>query len=178
LKYFYGILAIFLIYIIGSSVYDQANKKKARLSRLDCQKEMVVFEKVYNAEALLHVKEALKGGSLSIESSIKKAKYMKTKLFDYVDINEIDALLKETIAKHHNAKSDKALHVKYYIYENDKKDPGKKSPKSKLYAGYIYMTFSVDEVKAYVTQVDFMDMQGKDIAKRLDCAIATLLSAQ
>ncbi len=177
MKYFYGILAIFLVYIIGSSIYDQSNKKKARLSRLDCQKEMIIFEKVFNAEALLHVKEALKGGKLTLESSVKKAKYMKTKLFEYVDINDVDVLVKENIAKHKGAKSDKALHVKYYIYENDKKDPGKKSPKSKLYAGYIHMTFSVDGVKAYVTQVDFMDMQGKDIGKRIECAMATLLSA-
>jgi hypothetical protein len=35
-----------------------------------------------------------------------------------------------------------------------------------------------NEQKAYVIQVDFMDKQGKDIAKRLDCATAMLLSAQ
>lgn len=178
MKYVYGILFIFLVYIIGTSIYEQANKKKARLSRLDCQKEMIIFEKVFNAEALLHVKEAIKGGELTLESSVKKAKYMKTKLFEYVDINDVDTLVKESIAKHKGAKSDKTLHVKYYIYENDKNDPGKKSPKSKLYAGYIHMTFSVDNIKAYVSQVDFMDMQGKDIKKRLDCAIATLLTAQ
>jgi len=178
LKYFYGILAISLVYIIGSSIYDQVNKKKARLSRLECQKEMIVFEKVFNTEALADVKEALKGEKLTLESSVKKAKYMKTRLFEYVDIDDVDLLLKESIAKYQGAKSDKALHVKYYIYENDKKDPGKKSPKSKLYAGYIHMSFSVDGIKAYAIQVDFMDMQGKDIAKRLDCAIATLLSAE
>ncbi|MEA1918643.1 MAG: hypothetical protein U9N52_02280 [Campylobacterota bacterium] len=178
MKYFYSVLVLVLMYGIGSGIYDQMNKEKPRLSRLDCQKEMIVYEKVYDAEALERAKIALKEGLLSIDSSIQKSKYMKSKLFEYVDINEVDVLLKEAVAKHHTqSDSDKALHVSYYIYENDKKDPGKKSPKSKLYAGYIHMTFSVDGIKAYVTQVDFMDMQGKDIEKRIACALATFLSA-
>ena len=179
MKYlFYAALAFF-IYLIGSDVYHQATKKGPNSTRIACQKKCKVFEKVYDENLAKAAKAALLSGSYSLKSGIKKARFMKSRLFEYVHIEDVDKMVREAIAKRKRLDAHPARQplIDYYIYENDKDDPGKKTKKSKLYAGYLYFLFMLDGKKAYVVQIDFMDLQGRDIPKRIDCAMESFLTA-
>jgi len=103
---------------------------------------------------------------------------MKSRLFEYVNLEDVDTMVTETITAKQHLKniSGEKLHITYYIYENDKKDPGKKTPKSKLYAGYLHFTFEMNGTKVYINQSDFMDLQGQDISKSVQCVIDSFLS--
>jgi len=173
----YAVAAVFLYFII-SDVYHQMTKKGPNSTRLDCQKECKVFEKVYDKAHFPQAKAALLSGKYELGSEILKAKYMKSRLFEYVHLEHVDQYVKEAIANRHDSEvhSDKKVQIDYYIYENDKDDPGKKTKKSKLYAGYLVFTFMLDGKKIYVIQIDFLDMQGSDINKRVDCAIESFLT--
>ncbi len=178
MKYLYYTLIVAAIYFVGNDIYQQTSKKGARSMRLACQKDFKVFEKVYKEDLLEKVKLALKSGNYELASSIKKAKFMKSALFDYVDIKVVDENVREAIAKHkqEDSHSDKKLKIEYYIYENDKSDPGKKTKKSKLFAGYLRFSFVFEGKKVYMIQVDFMDLQGRDIKKSVDCAIESFVT--
>jgi len=178
MKYVYYALIVMFIYFVGNDIYQQTNKKGARSTRLACQKECKVFEKVYKEDLLEKAKLALKGGNYELDSSIKKAKFMKSALFEYIQIEEVDQDVREAIVKHNQSDlhSDEKIKIEYYIYENDKSDPGKKTKKSKLFAGYLRFSFILDAKKVYMIQVDFMDMQGRDIKKSVDCAIESFVT--
>ena len=178
MKYVYYALIVMFIYFVGNDIYQQTNKKGARSTRLACQKECKVFEKVYKEDLLEKAKLALRSGNYELDSSIKKAKFMKSAMFEYVQIEEVDQDVREAIAKYKQPDllSDENLKIEYYIYENDKSDPGKKTKKSKLFAGYLRFSFILDAKKVYMIQVDFMDMQGRDIKKSVDCAIESFVT--
>lgn len=178
MKYVYYALVVLLIYFVGNDIYQQTNKKGARSTRLACQKECKVFEKVYKEDLLEKAKLALMSGNYELDSSIKKAKFMKSALFEYVQIEEVDQNVREAIAKHKqpDLHSDEKIKIEYYIYENDKSDPGKKTKKSKLFAGYLRFSFILDAKKIYMIQVDFMNLQGRDIKKSVDCAIESFVT--
>ena len=178
MKYILYAAAAFFLYFIGSDVYHQMTKKGPNSTRIACQEECKVFEKVYDKELVQKTKTALLSGEYELSSRIKKAKFMKSRLFEYVHIEDVDQNVREDIAKRRRSgtHSDEKLQIDYYIYENDKDDPGKKTKKSKLYAGYLYFTFMLNAKKVYVVQIDFMDMQGSDIKKRVDCAIESFLT--
>jgi len=72
MKYVYYALIVMFIYFVGNDIYQQTNKKGARSTRLACQKECKVFEKVYKEDLLEKAKLALKGGNYELDSSIKK----------------------------------------------------------------------------------------------------------
>ncbi|MEA3455813.1 MAG: hypothetical protein U9R26_04850, partial [Campylobacterota bacterium] len=172
MKYVYYAFIVGVIYFVGNDIYQQTNKKGARSMRLACQKECKVFEKVYKEDLLEKAKLALKSGNYELDSSIKKAKFMKSTMFEYVQIEEVDQNVREAIAGHKqpDLHSNEKIQIEYYIYENDKDDPGKKTKKSKLFAGYLRFTMTLDAKKVYVIQADFMDLQGRDIKKSVDCA--------
>ena len=86
-------------------------------------------------------------------------------------------MIQKQIASHQRAtKSNKKLVIDYFIYENDKDDPGKKTAKSKLYAGYLVFNFLLEGEQVYRLQIDFMDMQGKDIDEKIRCIMKSVLS--
>jgi len=68
------------------------------------------------------------------------------------------------------------IFVDIMIYENDKKDPGKKTARSKLYAGYIEATFKVNKQITYKIQTDFMNLKGKDIPQRITCLVNSVMT--
>jgi hypothetical protein len=172
-NYIYGIIAIALIVGVGKSVYDQVNKKGAKAQRLECHKDSTVFEKVNNNELLKLLQEDLKQGNVTVSIQSEEAKYMESKLFEYVDEN---AVKQEFInyAKLQNTDLNNRSSINILIYENDKEDPGKKTPKSKLYAGYLVVSAKVDNKLAYKLQIDFFDHQGKDISKLLQCVVESI----
>jgi hypothetical protein len=178
MKYLNIILVLLLLFIIGSTIKDKMSHSSANADRLPCHKERIVFEKIYNDELMKSAMDLLYSGRYTLTSRIQKATYMKTRLFEYVDIKKVDAVVKETIARYQkkDIKTDQRLEIDYYIYENDKADPGKKTAKSKLYAGYLRFTFSLSGKRVYSVQVDFMNPQGKDIPQSVECAIKSIMT--
>ena len=179
MKYIYTILAIALLYFVGNDIYKQNTKGTATSTRIACHKTSKVFERTYDETLLKKAQETLRTGEYELTSSIKEAKHMQTQMFQYVKLEDVDKMLKTTIEKkkHADAKAEGKVAIDYYIYENDKADPGKKTKKSKLYAGYLRFTMAYNGKKVYSVQTDFMSLEGKDIPKSVDCAIESFVTA-
>ena len=179
MKYIYPIIVLALIYFIGNDIYKQNTKTGAKSTRLSCHKTCKVFERVYDDELLKKAQETVRAGEYELTSRIKEAKYMQTQMFQYVHIEDVDQMVKDAIEKRKqaDAKADGKVHIDYYIYENDKADPGKKTKKSKLYAGFLRFILTYNGKKIYSVQADFMDLQGKDIQKSVECAIESFITA-
>ena len=71
---------------------------------------------------------------------------------------------------------DKKVSLNYYVYENDKEDSGKKNSEAKKYAGYLMFDFKYDKKLVYKIQIDYMDLDAKDLEDRMDCVINSFLS--
>ena len=179
MKYIYTILAIALIYFVGNDIYKQNTKTGAKSTRLACHKKCKVFERIYDKELLIKAQETVSAGEYELTSHIKEAKFMETKMFKYVQLEKVDQMVKDAITKRKqaDAKADGKVVIDYYIYENDKADPGKKTKKSKLYAGFLRFIITYNGKKFYSIQADFMNLEGKDIPKSVECAIETFVTA-
>jgi len=177
MKYFLGsFVGIFIIFLLGSSIYKQLEKQSnsAKSTRIICQKNNTVFERVYNDKEIKVIQNKLKENNFTLSSSIKKAKYSKSKLFDFISLAQMDQITIETLNKYviKQKLDDDKLRISYYIYENDIDDPGKKTAKSKLYAGYVVFKFKNNNNELiYQVQVDFMDKKGVDLPQSIYCAI-------
>lgn len=178
MKYIYMILTLILVIAIGYISFGAKNNKSGKANRIACHEKFVVFEKVYNDTLLEKVQSALQSGEYTLTSSVQKSVHMKTRLFEYVDLKDVDKHVVSTIAKYHtlNSQEENKVAIDYYIYENDKADPGKKTAKSKLYTGYLHFTFSIQGKKIYAVQVDFMDLKGTDINQSVNCAIKSIVT--
>jgi len=178
IKYIWLVLSFAFIYILGDAIFTQINKS-AKATRIECQKKATSFERVYLKNEIKLAQERLKNGSVEFTSSIKKAHYAKSKLFEYVKLSDMDTVLAsilKTYAKQKDSK-DKKLYISYYIYENDKDDPGKKTKKSKLYAGYVVFRFlNTNRDLIYQVQIDFMDEKGIDLPQRIKCAVESFIT--
>ena len=176
-RYIFIALLFGLVLIVSKSIYDQMNKGGASAKRLDCHTKSVVFEKVLSP---LHVKElqnVLRGQDIDITIATRPAKYMQTQLFEHVDILEIKKQTKEALKQYKaSSPTTKKGSISIIVYENDKLDPGKKTAKSKLYAGYLIYTFVLDDTPVYKIQIDFMDDKGGDIAQKIVCALQSVMS--
>lgn len=164
--FLFGFL-VFILSIIGFSAFKQINKS-AKASRIDCQKEVVVFEKIYKPQQIELLKKSIFNHDAKIVLKIEKSKYMKSKLFEFVDINETEKYIEKAFGLNNNQDTNNIL-INVLLYENDKLDPGKKNDEAKKYAGYLVFDFYTKNELTYKIQIDFMDFQGKDIQKRIDC---------
>ena len=175
------IITLFFVFL-GYGIYGQVNKTSAKATRLECQKNIVFFEKVLDANMIAMAQKDFKNSNYSFKITKEEAKYMKPRLFQYVDIDEVQKYFLSS--SHTNPKvsnDDAKMEVSLYIYENDKNDPGKKTKKSKLYAGYVILGIKTKiegrNHSIYRAQADFMDLDGKDVHKRIDCLIKSFMSA-
>ncbi len=173
------IIVILISLIIIKEIYTQVNKKptSAKSKRLTCHKEGITFEKVVKQELVRNLQQTLKSGDYKLEVWADKSKYMKSVMFEYVNVKDISKDFRK-ILNNNQLKSLKSnnIFVDIMVYENDKKDPGKKTKKSKLYAGYLVATFKVDKKVVYKIQTDFMDLKGKDIPARISCIVNSVMS--
>lgn len=172
------VLAFLIIVILVTLCVQKSQTFHANSTRLPCHSDVVVFEKVYDPTSIERVQHALKAQNYSIDSSIQKAHYMKSQLFEYVDIKKVDQRVKDAISayKSSHIENSEMVTIKYHIYENDKSDPGKKTQKSKQYAGYLKFELYHKMKRVYAIQIDFMDMQGRDITQRVNCAIRSMMT--
>lgn len=179
MKYIAAVLAFVLLIFLVKEGYENTTKTGAKSVRLECHKKSTVFERVYDQALLKEAQHALKAGNYELSSSAQKAKYMQSRLFEHVGVKAVDQMIYDTIAAYRNVegKANTAVTIDNIIYENDKGDPGKKTPKSKLYAGYLYFQVVVEGQKVYVIQIDFMDMEGKDLPERIKCAVKSIMTA-
>ncbi|KFL34161.1 MULTISPECIES: hypothetical protein [unclassified Sulfurospirillum] len=169
------VVGLVVALVLGNAIYAQLTKSGSRSMNLSCQKEVVVFERVYFQEQIHALKEAthLKGVELKLQ--IQKARYAPSKLFETLDLEEVKHILTKEFGE---ASSQNVPRLDLLIYENDPLDPGKKTKEAKLYAGYLVFGFYMGEALIYKIQIDFMDKEGKDIAKRIACAKASLMALQ
>ncbi|MDD3592360.1 MAG: hypothetical protein PHO65_06945 [Sulfurovum sp.] len=179
MKYIAAILAfVFLVFLVKVGV-DSTAKKSSKSVRLECHKKSTVFERVYDQTLIKEVQRALQKGEFELLSHAKKAQYMESKLFEHVDMKKVDAMVNNAFAAYKDpvAESNASVTVDYFVYENDKDDPGKKTKESKLFAGYLRFKVLAGGERIYVIQIDFMDLQGKDIPEKVECAVQSIMTA-
>ena len=180
-KYFSFIVVFAVVLVIGNEIYTQVNKKpkSAKSTRLSCHKDSVTFEKVIKPKLVQELLQTLKSQDYKVNVWADKSKYMTSVMFNFVDIKKIDEDIKTKIKNYKldiEAKKTSDVLIDVMVYENDKKDPGKKTKRSKLYAGYLVFTFKVGIKKVYKIQTDFMDLKGEDIPKRVSCIINSVMT--
>ncbi|NOQ29898.1 MAG: hypothetical protein GQ570_02120 [Helicobacteraceae bacterium] len=168
-KYIFIVVGLFIFISIANEIYTQVNKKDAKSKRVECQEHSTMFEKVVNKELLNTLQKSLKSGSVDVEVTAQKSTYMKSKLFEYVKESDIKDNFLKLVNKNRDTKATAKVDI--LIYENDKKDPGKKTAKSKLYAGYLVLSFNIQSTLVYKIQIDFMDDKGRDVQRVLECAL-------
>ncbi len=173
-KYIYSIIIILFLYLTSSEIYKHINKKTARSSRITCQSKSITFERIYDANKVAIMKQKFLTGNFILNSSIVKSKYMVSQIDNYIKIDKLNNLIKKIIGE--SKKTNLPMNIKFILRENDKEDPGKKSPKSKLFMGYIRVTFYIDNKTVYSIQSDFRDSMGKDINNRIECIFDSLKS--
>ena len=177
-KYIWAILSFVFIYVVGDAILTEVNKS-AKTTRLECQKRAITFERIYIEKDIKFAQKLLNNGSVKFTSSVQKAHYSKSKLFEYVKLEDMDTVLKNALKQYVKEKTgeEKTLNISYYIYENDIKDPGKKTEKSKLYAGYVVFRFyNQKKEPIYQIQLDFIDKKGVDLPQRIKCAIKSFMT--
>lgn len=175
------IIAIVIALVIGNEIYKQVTKKpnSAKSVRLACHKDSVTFEKVIKPKLVQDLLKTLKSQDYTVNAWEDKAKYMTSVMFKFVDVKEINKDIKSKIKDYKldiEAKKIGDVLVDVMVYENDKKDPGKKTKRSKLYAGYLVFTFKVDNKTVYKIQTDFMNLKGEDIPNRISCVVNSVMS--
>jgi hypothetical protein len=164
--------------MLGSEVVRIVTKKGPNTERLECHTKSTTFEYVYKKELVMAMQDAIKSGNVEIKSKFKLSEHMQTKLATHISLEQVDTMIQKQIDLHKDTTKDntKKLLIDYFIYENDKKDPGKKTAKSKLYAGYLVFHFLIKGKKVYRLQIDFMEFQGKDIEEKIHCMMKSVLS--
>lgn len=180
-KYLMLFGGLFLGYFLISDIYIQVTKDKTpgKAKRLACQQNVTTFEKSYNDEKVKIAQTLIKSGNYEFTSTIEKSKYATSKLFDYISKEQTDKIFQDELKSYITVKNSegKKLNLKYNIYENDIKDPGKKTEKSKLYAGYVWLEVKDENnFVIYKVQIDFMDKEGKDITQSIKCCIKSLIT--
>jgi len=180
-KYIKVFLLLVIVYFIGNSIYNEMTKDKTpgKAKRLSCQKKVTSFEKGLSDADIIYAQNLIEHGNINFTSSVEESKYSKTKLFDYISLEETDRNFENILQSYvkYNENNKEKYKLSYYIYENDKNDPGKKSAKSKLYAGYVVLEVkNVNNKSIYKVQIDFMDEQGSDIKETIECTVKSLMT--
>ena len=175
---FFTALAVFLFGVIAIEVFSSFTEKKAKSDRLSCHEEVVVFERIYHEDLIDKVQQAIIANDYELQVRVSKSSYMPTQLFDHITPQQIAQMLQDRYSKEYDAQaaSSKSAVIDLFIYENDKEDPKKKNEAAKKYAGYLTLRYMIDEKEIYRFQIDFMDMQARDIDTRIDCAVKSLMS--
>ncbi len=180
-KIIYTSIILIVGYFFVTSIYDELHKDKTpgKAKRLACQKKVTTFERAFDDLEVSLAQKEIESHKIVFHSDAEKATYMKSQLFQHISLKQTNKVFREMIDKYrvNNKKIDKNFIYSYYIYENDKKDPGKKSKKSKLYAGYVVFEVKNENNKMiYKIQIDFLDNKGADIDQTIRCAIKSFMT--
>jgi len=180
-KFIYLGIILLLGYFFINSIYQELNRDKTpgKAKRIECQKELTTFEKAFDIQEIHFLQKFIESGNIKISSDIEKSVHSKSTLFEYISLEETDLLFNRELSLYQKnsilQKDDYKLY--YYIYENDKNDPGKTNKKSKNYAGYVVLEVKNDKNRIiYKVQIDFMNEKGLDIHKSIHCIIKSLMT--
>ena len=169
------VFGITMLVIQTSDIPSQSGvPESGKAKRIPCQKQATSFERGFGDKEIKKAQTLLENGNVKLSSSVEKAVYAESKMFEFVKLKDTDKIVQNELSKYVKNKTEQKdkLNLSYYIYENDVKDPGKKTKKSKLYAGYIVMQVKNNNNKTiYKVQIDFMDRQGADIAQSIQCCV-------
>jgi hypothetical protein len=176
-SFIYSAVVVAIVAVFSVEIYQQLNPKKAKSSRLQCHENVTVFERIYHKDLVQKVQNAVKAGNITVNTRIEKSQYMTTQLFEHISQEQIEQkILTHFASKKTMPSSDDNVVIDILIYENDKKDPKKKNADAKKYAGYLTFEYKIDAKVVYRFQIDFMDMQARDIDDRIDCAVQSVMS--
>lgn len=181
-NYLIVFVSVFVLYMIGNSIYVEMTKDKTpgKAKRLECQQRVTSFERAFDNEQIKEAQKEIQNGAVDFSSSIEKATYADSALFDHISLAETDIIFKNVLTSYVEDNvivEDKKYKVSYYIYENDVKDPGKKTKKSKAYAGYVVLEVKNSNNKTiYKVQIDFMDFEGADIQESIECTVKSFMT--
>ncbi|WP_152020106.1 hypothetical protein [Aliarcobacter butzleri] len=170
---------LFIIAFISFLVYGIINQKNydPKVKRLACQNSITTFEKIYTKD-LDFAKKLLVSSNYEIKSDIKYSNNMQSNLLGNFSTKQSDKILYEILNsfKSLDKKYDEKLTISYYIYENDKKDEGKKNKDAFSYAGYLVFEFKFREELLYKIQIDYLNTDTSDIKSRMKCVIESFLT--
>lgn len=166
------IVLMSIVIIIYVKYVPKDDKPKIN-SGLECQKDVICFEKVYDEALLKEGLALLNKGDYEILGGLTSAKYMTPVLETKITVEQSDIMFQEAINIPKNDNPQKYLTISYQLIENDKQDPNKKSnsPNCKLYAGYILTSFQINGVQFFRMQIDFNTYELEEIKKRINCTI-------
>ncbi|WP_072680306.1 hypothetical protein [Arcobacter sp. LA11] len=172
------LILISIVLFFAYGIISEANKPSKKEKRISCQKETITFEKIPNTNLKDAAITLFESNNYFINSHMEYSKFMKSELVNYMTKEKADNLLKEQIENYikKSKKSKNKLQIKYYIYENDKEDSGKKGKKSKLYAGYLLFEFRLQDKLIYKIQTDYMKLDASDISNRMDCILKSFIT--
>ena len=147
-KIYIGFIVAFILFL----TYGVLNQKKddPKAKRVACQKSVTTFEKIYKKD-IQKAKELLKSSNYNIESYIEYSQNMKSNLKNSFSNKDSDKILvddKKSFETEEKQQNEKLL-ISYFIYENDKKDEGKKNKDAFLYAGYLVFEFKLKDELLY-----------------------------
>ncbi len=179
-----NLLIFIVVFIVAMFVIQTSDipsqmgvPESGKAKRIPCQKHATSFERGFGDEDIKYAQKLIESGNVSLSSSIEKAVHAESKLFEYVKLSDTDKIVTNKLDSYvkNKVENSEKLNLSYYIYENDIKDPGKKTKKSKLYAGYVVFQVKNKNNKViYKVQIDFMDKKGADIAQSIECCIESL----
>ena len=180
-KYITVFIVVFIGYFVGNSIYNEMTKDKTpgKVKRLSCQKKVTSFERAYSNPDIKYAQSLIEHGNNQFTSSIEKAIYSDSRLFTYISLSDLDKMFSKVLSTYikHNEQNEPLYKLSYYVYENDRDDPGKKTAKSKLYAGYVVLEVkNMNNKSIYKVQIDFMDDKGTDISNTINCAIESFMT--
>jgi len=75
------------------------------------------------------MQDAIKSGNFQLKSKFKLSEHMLTQLAKHIRLSSVDEMIQKQVDSHADAthSTDDTLIIDYFIYENDKEDPGKKN---------------------------------------------------
>jgi len=183
-KYLGIFVIVFIVYMLGESIYSEMNKDKTpgKAKRIECQKKAVTFERIFDDVQVQEAQNQVRQSTINFSSDIEKAVYTQSRLFEYFPLEKADVIFKNKLLSYsENQEKNKVKRddytLSYYIYENDANDPGKKTKKSKLYAGYVvFEVKNKDNKTIYKVQTDFMNHAGDDLKESLECTVESFMT--
>jgi len=175
------LIVLLLGYVLVQSIYTEMTKDKTpgKAKRLECQKRATTFERAFDTEAIVAAQKQVRSEKINFTSHTEPAIYMESVLFDFISLEQTDAVIQKAFDGYfaQDATLAQKYNFSYYIYENDKKDPGKKGKKSKLYTGYVVFEVKNTNNKViYKIQADFMDDKAADISQSLQCVVDSFMT--
>lgn len=172
-KIIFIIVVVTVFVVIGESIYAQINKKKLSSARLQCHKQTTTFEKIFDKNHIKDLQDSLKKGSFLVTLTTQPSVFMPSDLFNHLQKDKLIRTIKDEFGFKNE---DKSAKIDILLYENDKLDPKKKSPKAKLYEGYLLFNFQFNDATVYKVQLDFYEEKGEDIPQIISCAKNSIMT--